>query len=76
MGLWAGVLASAGTSREIANRWHDEVAKILALPDVREALAGQGANPDLKAPAEFSAYVASELAKWKKVVTNAGVKAE
>jgi tripartite-type tricarboxylate transporter receptor subunit TctC len=74
--LWAGVLAPAGTPREIVNRLHGEIAKILALGDVRENLARQGGDLDLKPPVEFGAYIVAELAKWAKVVKDSGVKLE
>jgi tripartite-type tricarboxylate transporter receptor subunit TctC len=74
--LWSGLLAAAGTSADIVARVHGETAKILALPDVREGLARQGADIDLKSPAEFAAYLTTELAKWSKVVKASGVKLE
>ena len=72
--LWAGVLAPAGTPRDIVNRLHGEIARIVALGDVRESFARQGADMDVKAPAEFGAYIGTELAKWAKVVKSSGVK--
>ncbi len=74
--LWSGLLAAAGTSADIVARVHGETVKILALPDVREGLARQGADIDLKSPAEFAGYLTTELAKWSKVVKASGVKLE
>lgn len=74
--LWSGVLAPVGTPREIVNRLHGEITRILALGDVRESLARQGADLDLKSSAEFGAYIVAELAKWAKVVKDAGVRLE
>jgi len=74
--LWSGVLAPAGTPREIVTRLHAEITRILALGDVRDNLARQGADLDLKSPAEFGVYIAAELAKWAKVVKDAGVRPE
>ncbi len=47
-----------------------------ALQDVREGLARQGADIDVKAPAAFAGYLAIELAKWSKVAKDSGVKAD
>lgn len=74
--LWSGVLAPAGTPQEIVNRLHGELTRILALGDVRDNLARQGADLDLKSPAEFRAYVTAELAKWAKAVKDSGVRLE
>jgi tripartite-type tricarboxylate transporter receptor subunit TctC len=74
--LWSGVLAPAGTPRDIVTRLHAEVVKILALNDIRENLARQGADLDIKSPEEFSAYIVAELAKWAKVVKDSGARLE
>lgn len=74
--LWSGVLAPAGTPADIVNRLHGEIGRILALPDVKENIARQGGDVDLRAPAQFGTYIAAELAKWAKVVKAAGVRAE
>jgi tripartite-type tricarboxylate transporter receptor subunit TctC len=72
--LWTGVLAPAGTPQPVIGRLHDELVKIVALGDVRAALAKQGAEATVSTPEEFSAYIRSELAKWAKVVKAADVR--
>ncbi len=54
----------------------NEIANILRLPDVEEALAKQGAEPAASTPEQFSAFIKSELAKWAKVVKDSGAKAD
>lgn len=74
--LWTGVLAPAGTPQPIISRLHEELGKTLAMTEVREALAKQGAEAGVSTPAAFAAYIRSELAKWAKVVQAADVKVD
>jgi tripartite-type tricarboxylate transporter receptor subunit TctC len=69
---WYGIWAPAGTPKEIVNRLSGEIAKIVKIPDVRERLAGLGAEPVGNSPDEFAAYCRSELAKWAKIVKASG----
>jgi tripartite-type tricarboxylate transporter receptor subunit TctC len=69
---WYGIWAPAGTPKEIVSKLSDEIAKIVKLPDVRERLAGLGAEPVGNSPDEFAAYCRSELAKWAKIVKASG----
>jgi tripartite-type tricarboxylate transporter receptor subunit TctC len=50
------------------------VSKIVQQPDMREKLIGLGAEPALSTPAEFSALMTAEIAKWAKVVKDSGAK--
>jgi len=68
-----GVLAPAGTPREIVVKLQQEIARILNLPDVRERLSGLGAEPVGSTPDQFAAYLRSEIAKWAKVVKATGM---
>ncbi len=68
-----GVFVPAGTSRAIIDRLHQETVRIVALPDVREKLAGLGFDPIADTPEEFAAYIKSEIAKWAKVIREANI---
>ena len=72
--VWFGVLAPAGTPREIVTRLNAIIVKALASPDTRERLAGQGAEPIGNTPEEFTAQMQRDLVKWAKVVKGAGIK--
>lgn len=72
--LWTGILAPSGTPNTILLRLQNEIANIIRLPDVEEALAKQGAEPASSTPEQFSAYIRIELAKWAKVVKESGVR--
>src|SRR5262245_9974651 len=61
--LWFGLLAPAGTPKEVVNKIHDEVIQVLKLPDVKERIAAQGADIVGDTPAEFGAFIAAESAK-------------
>jgi tripartite-type tricarboxylate transporter receptor subunit TctC len=74
--VWFGVVAPAGTPREIVQKLNAEVLRILAMPDVRERFQSQGVEPVGSTPEQFGEHIKSQMAKWGKVVQDAGVKAE
>jgi tripartite-type tricarboxylate transporter receptor subunit TctC len=73
---WYGLLAPAGTPREIVLRLNSEVARALREPDARERLYSIGAEPMSNTPEEFAAYINSEMVKWAKVVKAAGIRVD
>lgn len=74
--LWYGMLAPAQTPREIIVRVHDDMAKALALPEVRSALAAQGMEVAPSSPEDMAALMRRDAARWAAVVQRAGIKAE
>jgi len=73
---WGGVLAPAGTPEPIIRHYHAELGRILAMPDVREKLAGLGAEVVGNSPEEFAAYIRSEIDKWGQAVRASGATPE
>jgi tripartite-type tricarboxylate transporter receptor subunit TctC len=73
---WFGLLAPAATPRNIVMRVNAETAKVLALPEIRTALANQGLEPRGGTPEQFGDYIKAEIAKITKIARTAGVKAE
>jgi len=73
---WAGMLAPAGTPREIVKRMSDEVARIIKSEETKARLEAMGTFPAGSTPEEFDAFIAAETSKWAKVIQTAGVKAE
>jgi tripartite-type tricarboxylate transporter receptor subunit TctC len=73
---WTGIVAPVGTPPEIIRRLRDETVKILAMPDVREALSKAGAEPVGSTPEEFAAFIRSETQKWGAAVKQAGLTPE
>lgn len=70
---WIGLLAPAGTPKEIVARMHREIEKIVNLPEIQERLSASGAEPVASTPEQFGTYVASEVAKWERVVKQAKI---
>jgi tripartite-type tricarboxylate transporter receptor subunit TctC len=68
-----GMLAPAGTPREIVVKLQQEIGRIVKLPDIRERLIGLGVEPVGNTPEEFGEYIRSEIAKWARVVKAAGI---
>jgi tripartite-type tricarboxylate transporter receptor subunit TctC len=74
---WYGFQAPRGTPRTIVLKLHAEINRILGLADVKERLAGLGIYPfTLPSSQEYGDYIKAEIAKYAKVVKDAGVKAE
>jgi len=73
---WFGILAPANTPPAIAKRLRDEVAKAVAAPDAVAQLDSQGMQPLATEPEEWRAYLKSELARYAKIIKDAGIKPE
>jgi len=75
-GSWYGVMAPAGTSRDIVAKLHAELVKAVNLPEIRQRIVDLGTYPIGNTPEEFSAQIVRERAQWAKVVKEAGIKPE
>ena len=74
---WFGLLAPAGTPREIVNRLHAAVVQCLSDPVLSKRFVNDGADPrPSKSPEDFAAFMRAEHRKWGQVVKNAGIKPE
>jgi len=71
---WSGIVAPAGTPKEIVERLHLEIQKVLAMPEIRQRLEGLGVEASPGRPEEFAALMRSELQRWNKLVRDAGIK--
>ena len=75
VGFWQGILAPAGTPRPIIDKLAAEIARIMALPDIREKLASMGVEPYVLAPDAFTARMKADTAKYADVIKKRNIKA-
>ena len=69
---WNGVLVRAGTAQSVITRLHTELSATMTLPELRERLAAAGVEPMINTPDEFAKYIASETARYAKVIASSG----
>ena len=72
--IWIGLLAPAGTPKDIVAKLNSEVRKMQEQSDTREKLAAQGIEVKSLSPQELSQLIASDTAKWSKIIRETGVK--
>lgn len=75
-GSWQGMLAPAGTPREIIDRLNVEIRRILATPELRKRLADQGTEVRAGPPGELGRFIQREVPRWAAVVKQSGVKVD
>ncbi|MBC7779872.1 MAG: tripartite tricarboxylate transporter substrate binding protein [Proteobacteria bacterium] len=73
---WWGLMAPTGTPRPVIDRVNAELGRALQHPEVRERILSVGAEPRHTTPEEFAALIRSEIARWAKVISAAGVKVD
>ena len=73
---WYGVVGPAGMRAPLVERLHDELVRVLGQADVRERILNDGSEPVGNTPREFRDFMATDLAKWAKVVKESGAKFE
>jgi len=72
---WWGLLAPAGTPKPVIDRLHKELTVILNAEDTKKTFEAQGAEADWLGPAEFTKFIATETAKWGKVIKEGNIRA-
>jgi tripartite-type tricarboxylate transporter receptor subunit TctC len=70
---WYGVVAPAGTPKEIVAKLNGEMVRIANMPDIKQRLMEMGSPPVAGTPDQFGALIRSEIPKWAKVVKQANV---
>jgi len=74
--IWYGILAPAGTPKEIIHKLSGEIARIVAMPEVKKEIAAQGMEPFVTNPDEFAALMRADFAKYAKIIKAANIKVE
>ncbi len=70
---WQGVMAPSGTPAPLVQRLGEEIARAMASGEVQAALAAQGAYAISSSPAQYGAFLASEIARFKTVADELGI---
>ncbi len=71
---WFGLLAPAGTPKDIVAKLNAEFNKALQNPELRKKLSNEGAEPEGSTPEKFAALIKEEIPRWGKVVTESGAR--
>jgi tripartite-type tricarboxylate transporter receptor subunit TctC len=75
LGIWQSIVAPTGTPREVVQKLHGSIRKVLALPEVREKLLNAGIEPSSSTtPDEFAAFIRSQAQTREKVIKAVGMK--
>ena len=72
--IWLGVMAPAGTPKPIIDRLNAEITKVTGRAEVKESWGKQGATALSMTPEQFDKYLRDDIAKWAKVIAQAGIK--
>jgi tripartite-type tricarboxylate transporter receptor subunit TctC len=73
---WLAMVAPAATPPAILNKLNRDIVDVMQTAAMREFLLAQGGEPAYGSPAELAAFIASETARWKKVIDGAGIRVD
>ena len=73
---WFGIVAPAGTPKEIIGKMSNEMAIILVMPDIQDYLAKQGMEPFISTPPQVSALIKADITKYAKIIKAANITLE
>jgi tripartite-type tricarboxylate transporter receptor subunit TctC len=76
MTAWHALMGPKGMPRDVIEKLHAEVVSALNSPDVKERMAQQGFDVVASSPQQYATFQRNEIERWKKVVQDAGVKAD
>jgi len=73
---WNGILAPAGTPKPVIERLNREIVKVVHSPEFNRVVASEGATAVGNTPTEFEAVIRADVAKWARIVREAGIRAQ
>ncbi|MES2189755.1 MAG: tripartite tricarboxylate transporter substrate binding protein [Pseudomonadota bacterium] len=73
--FWSGLLAPAGTPAPVVRRLQEEIARVMAMPDVKARFAAMSVVPASSTPEEFAKVIATEIPLWKQLALDNNIKA-
>jgi len=73
---WTGILAPAGTPKEIVDKISSEMARVLAMPEINEKLVNQGLEAFISTPEQFAAMMQADMVKFAKIIKAANIQKE
>src|SRR5205085_4221527 len=76
LNIWYGLLAPAATPGAIVSKLGAEIARTLAMPDIRERLLSQGMEPYISTPEQFATLIKADFAKYTRIIKSANIKLE
>ena len=76
LNIWYGLLAPAATPRAVIDKLAADIARVLAMPAIKEQLVSQGMTPFVSTPEQFAALIKADLAKYTKIIRTANIKLE
>lgn len=71
---WYGVVAPTGTPQETIRKLQQEIAKVMALPEIRDKMVAMGTEPVGSTPEEFGLYIKSETIKWNRIIRERNIR--
>jgi len=73
---WWGIVVPVGTPQSVISKFNKEIVQIMALTDVKELLASQGAESRTSSPETFADYIKTQIGFYGKIIASAGIKPE
>jgi tripartite-type tricarboxylate transporter receptor subunit TctC len=74
--VWWGIVGPARLPAPVLKRLNEDLNAVLALPEIREVLAREGAEPRPTTPADFGKLISTDLARWSKLIKDTNIKVE
>ena len=71
--VWFGLLAPAGTPKDVVQKLSDALRSVLSSEDLKERLRAEGAEPMVMSPAEFNLFLKNEAGAMAKLITSLGI---